>query len=272
MVLLKRIFGSVLTLIGASDLAPFGRDFIRAIFWDRVVHVTDPILRASIEFALDYALPIVIVMIGLSLLAGPERRYGYANWLRKKLNIYLVIAGVATLVLVGAVIGYFIDQLRGPIDWVLDSPGSPIEFYRAPDGPLVVSGFRIIGTSRSDLPAPLQSAFIRSDITGETIPFKFGIPGGEIGADEAVVEPHGSVNMFAAIPASEDQRKTGISLDWFTREFGRFTFMLEYADGKKFEKSFSSQDVEILITKAGKQQAQLQSHPPTVIRKRRNGT
>ena len=148
----------------------------------------------------------------------------------------------------------------------MDSPGSPIQFYKPPDGPFAISGFHLIGTSTSDYPIPIKAAFIRSDITNQIVPFKFGIPGGDLIASDATIEPRARLIMIGTIPATDEERKRGISLDRFRKEFGRFTFVFAYADGRKFEKSFSAPEVESLISKADRELTALRSQPPGVIR------
>jgi hypothetical protein len=172
------------------------------------------------------------------------------------LNPYYVVASVAALVAIGALIGAWLDYRRGPINWVLDSTGSPVSFWQQADGPLLVSDFNVIGHNRTDYPVPLGESFLRSDVTNQVLHFKIGIPGGDIPTTEATVEPRGSVNLHAAYPAPQAQQ-SGITTERLRSEFARFTFSIKYADGRRFQKSFSASEVDDLINSAAKHHRQL---------------
>jgi hypothetical protein len=255
-----------LLFAGGGVFSWFSREIVKAWVLDRVLHVMNPYLAVPLALVVEYAPPAALGGTALYLLAGPEKRHAITYWARTKLNIHLVVAGCAVLVAIGALIMYWADWARGPVRWVLDSPGSPIQFWRPSDAGIAVSGFHIIGTSTSDYPVPIKAAFIRSDITNEIVPFKFGIPGGELQASDATIEPHGKLIMIGTIKATDEERKRGLSLDRFRKEFGRFTFIFEYGDGRKFEKSFSEPEVESLIAKADREQTALRSKPAGVVR------
>jgi hypothetical protein len=254
-------FGMASQAVSALSLTEPGRKIIDKVFWNWVLQMLGPV-APLVE---DYAIPVAFFGFGIYLWT----REGYgASLLQKvkdKLNPYYAVAGLAALVFVGALIGAWLDYRRGPIDWVLDSTGSPISFWQQADGPLLVSDFNIIGNNRSDYPVPLGKSFLRSDITGQILNFKIGIPGGDISTNEATVEPRGTVNIHATYPAPQAQQ-SGITTEKFRSEFGRFTFSIEYADGRGFEKSFSASDVDDLISNAAKHHRKILQRTPTVIR------
>jgi len=62
----EKIAGIFVLLFGATSWTPVGREFLRAIFWDRVVHFVSPIFSMPLNFVLEYGLPAAatVVMIG----------------------------------------------------------------------------------------------------------------------------------------------------------------------------------------------------------------
>jgi hypothetical protein len=246
---------------GILSLTDPVRKVIDKIFWNWVYQMIGPV-EPIIE---GYAVPVALFAFGVYL----STREGYgASLLKKvrdKLNPYYLVAGLAALVFVGALIGAWLDYRRGPINWVLDSSGSPISFWQQADGPLLVSDFNIIGHNRTDYPVPLAESFLRSDITNQILHFKIGVPGGEISTQEATVEPRGSVNLHAVYPAPQAQQ-SGITAERLRSEFGRFTFSVKYADGRGFEKSFSDSEVDAIINNAAKAMRKSLQRTPGVIR------
>lgn len=168
-----------------------------------------------------------------------ERREG--NCRRRRflgdccLNPYFTIAVLGALVAVGALIATWLDQRRGPIDWVLNSTGSPVAFWQSADGPLLISSFNVIGSNRTDYPVALGDSFIRSDINNQMLRFRIGVPGGDIQTTEATVEPKGSVIMVADYPLPDAQR-SGITVERFRSEFGPLHIFYELRRCQKIRK------------------------------------
>ena len=120
----KNIAGFMLLLFGAAGWTPLGRELLKTLVWDRVIHLVSPILQIPLSVVLDYGLPIGAISYGLYLLAGPQRRHSLVDWARTKLNIYLAIAAIGATISVAALIGYAIDRSRGPIVWGEHNIGS----------------------------------------------------------------------------------------------------------------------------------------------------
>jgi hypothetical protein len=260
-----RRFGSIVSwTIGALSLTTPGRKILDKLFWNWIFELAGPIE----PFFVDAAFPIVFFAVGLFLWT----RDGYGALLLERtkamLNVYYVVATVAAVVLVGALILAWLDHRRGPVDWV-ESTGSPISFWMRAGGPLLVANFSVIGRNKTDEPVGFGDCFIRSDITNAIVRFRIGVVGGDISPSEATLEPKGSVIMVGDYPATDVERRTGeISVQRFREEFGRFTFHVEYRDGRKFERSFTASDVDHLIDGAARHHAKQLQREPGVIRNR----
>jgi hypothetical protein len=258
---MRRFWSLAAWALSALSLTNPGRKILDKIFWDWVFQMVGPVQPILVE----YLAPVVLFAAGLYLWTRDGYGASLLERVKGKLNPYYAIAGVAALVCGAALIGAWLDYRRGPINWVLDSPGSPISFWQQADGLLLVSDFSIIGHNRTDKPVPMGESFLRSDVTNQILHFRIGVPGGDISTTEATVEPRGSVNLHATYPAPQAQQ-SGITAEKFRSEFGRFTFSIKYADGRDFEKSFSDSEVDALINNAAKAMRKSLQRTPGVIR------
>lgn len=253
-------------IAGALSLTHPIQKFVDTYFWDKVLHAAEPLFDPVFSTLTSYGPATVFALLGIYLSINQEDRAALYRRARKTLNPYYIVAILAAAVLVGALVGALLDYRRGPIVWVI-STGSPIEFSKMQGGSTVISGFRVIGNSRSDRPVLFKDGYIQSNITGQAVRFKIGIPGGEISLDEAALEPEGSISLYGRYPA-EEAEKTGISLDRFRSEFGSFTFHIQYSDGRVYEREFSSADVDSLIRSAEEHLSRLEKKPPGVLRRK----
>jgi hypothetical protein len=260
-----RTFGSIFAAGAIGSW--FSRELLKTWFFERVLEAMSPYIAVPISLIVEYAPPMALSFVALYLLVGEQKRHAINYWARRKVNPYLAMAAVAGVVAIVALILYWADRARGPIQWVLHSEGSPITFSRlAAAQPVVFAGFHIMGHNKSDDPIPMGSAFIRSDVTGQKVRLVIGVPGGNIDPSEGTAEPDGRVLLYGQFPLGEQPKP--ISVDEFRKEFGRFTFHFEYADGRAFEKSYSSNEVDDLIAKALGGLERISRTPPGVIRNR----
>lgn len=245
----------------------FSRELLKTWFFERVLEAMNPYIAIPIGLVVEYAPPMALSFAALYLLVGEQRRSAVNYWVRRKVNPYLAVAVVAGGVSIMALILYWADRARGPIQWVLHSEGSPMMFSRLAAGqPVVFSGFYIMGHNKSDDPIPMGSAFVRSDVTGQKIRLVIGVPGGNVDPSEVTAEPDGRMTLYGQFPLGEQPKP--ISVDEFRKEFGRFTFHFEYADGRVFEKSYSSNEVDGLIAKSLGGLERISRTSPGVIRNR----
>lgn len=205
---------------------------------------------------------LVALIVGLGLIWWDTRR----PWKEITVSISpLAAALVISALALGAWGWFFYDRSRGPIVWVT-STGSPIGFQKAVGAPLLVSGFYLIGNNKTDRPVTFKDAYLRSDNTDQTVRFKIGVPGEDITPEEATLQPLGNINMYGRYPAP-DAEQVGISIDRFRSEFGRFTFHVEYSDGRIYERHYSASEVDDLIKQADEHHSKLLSKAPGIIRK-----
>src|SRR6185312_5569931 len=101
-----------------------------------------------------------------------------------------------------ALIGYWIDWRRGPMQWNFDPP---LSLSIMSNGSMTVGGFQINGHNTSDHPIRVKGAYIRSDITSHIIPLVIGIPGGDLAASEAVIKPDAKVRFFGHYRGRDQQ-------------------------------------------------------------------
>jgi hypothetical protein len=259
-----RAIGSALA--GGAIYSWFSRELLKAFFFERVLEAMHPYIAIPLGLVVEYAPPTALGAAAIYFLVGEQKRHAMNYWVRRKVNLYLAVAAVSGVVALVALILYFADRARGPIQWVLHAETSPLSFSRAPNQPMFFGGFTVIGHNRSDDPVPMGASNIRSDVTGQKISMVVGVPGGNIDSSEATIEPRGTVTLYGQYPLGQNPEP--LSVEEFRREFGRFTFHFEYADGKIFEKSYSSNEVDDLITKADKAVERTSRPPPGVIRNR----
>jgi hypothetical protein len=263
---MRKTFAFLSTVSAALSITPPGRKFAEVYFWDRVMHIMNPLIDSTSWVVVDYGPAVALLALSGYLFATDGQRAAFKVRVRR-LNPYLVIAAFALVIFVGALLGAWLDYRRGPVNWVLDSPGSPIGFWQSADGPLLVSGFNVSGTNKTDKPVSFTDAYIQSGITNQIVRFRIGVPGGDITPAEATLEPHGSVVMVGNYPVPPEQAQQ-IQVSKLKEDFGTFKFYAAYADGRIFEKSFSADDVDALIAKAAKQHSDLLRRPAGIIRTR----
>jgi hypothetical protein len=166
---------------------------------------------------------------------------GFVTWLvSKQMNYWLVGAGIAGMVCVGLIVGYFVDRARDPILWTW-GPSSPVAIaMSSPDFVPRVARFQFIGENRSGSPVVAKRAFVRSDANGRTLdlPIAGAIPGRR------------KFNLIYVLPATDDSQTGGMSVARFRAIFPKFTFVFEFEGGAPFIKTFDEAAVETLLALA----------------------
>jgi len=245
---MRRIATLFSIVVSALSLTTPGRKLLDAIFWDWVLQFLGPVAVFFGPYAREYGPALVFFFLGLFFAASEQDR---ANLYRRIKNVNIWLAGIliSALVLIGLIIGYYVDQSRGKILWI-QSPGAPITFETRADHPLSVSGFNLIGRSRVDEPLRFREAWIRSLITDRRLDLLVqGVPGMPVPPDRVTLQPFGELllqrNLVDAMTPDQE-----LSLDAFRRQFGSFEFTLVYADGTTFKKTYSTHDVNSLIADA----------------------
>jgi hypothetical protein len=184
------------------------------------------------------------------------------RWLTKRarMNSYLVVAAIFAVCSASALIDYWLDWRGGPMQWDFDFP---LSLSRTPNGPVTVGGFQISGHNTSDNPIRVKAAYIRSDITSHVVPLVVGIPGGNLDASEAVIKPSAEVRFWGDYPGGPRPAP----IDRVLEEFGRFTFVFEYEDGRVYRKNFGPGDIGTMISTLDKRARDTADKGPGVIRK-----
>jgi hypothetical protein len=227
---------------------PAVREFVRVVFWDWVLDLMHPTFETIFGTLFDYGFPIGLVIIGLWLLAQGQRD-AVAAWVRRKLNIYLVIAaalGFASIVFVALFIW---DRSRGPVLWTWNY-NSPISFWKEADAPLKVASFNVVGENRSNDPLTGVSAFIRSDITGQKYPMKIlshGTPG-----DATTISPHSNFTLVLDLSAVNPAWNGNTFAETLRSSLPRFSFIFEYNGGAPYNVQFIQSDIDGYIEEATK--------------------
>jgi hypothetical protein len=197
----------------------------------------------------ESGLPLRIAATVLPLLAFPAvfllKMMDFSGFVTravgKKMNYWLVGAGIAGAVCVGLMVGYFVDRVRDPVIWTW-GPSSPIGIaMSSPDSSPRVTRFQFIGENRLDGPVTVKHAYVRSDVDGRAIdlPISGAIPG------------HRKFDLVYMLPTTNDSAETvGMSVARFRAVFAKFTFVFEYEGGGPFIKTFDEADVDKLLASA----------------------
>ena len=73
--MLRKIGGAIIVIIGGASWLPIGREFLKALFWDRVLHMVNPYIEQfRWGYLFDYAPAVFFIAFGLFLLFGPFAR------------------------------------------------------------------------------------------------------------------------------------------------------------------------------------------------------
>jgi hypothetical protein len=195
-------------------------------------------------------LAIMTLLLGARV-DGLHVRVGGPQW-RSRVNWYLLIAFSAALVFVGALVGYFVDQARGPILWEYNSGRPPLGVGRRSGGPLWIDAFQFTGHNRSDDPIDIVDAYVRSDTTTRTIPLTWALGGSPLPMSEGAAVSGGKFTLVGVLPSTDPAYTQGIIVDQFRKEFESFTFFATYA-GQQFKRRFSKSEVEQFLEKADRE-------------------
>ncbi|WP_137043988.1 hypothetical protein [Pseudolabrys sp. FHR47] len=230
----------------------------------------------------------LLIGIGLNLYrhtGGTEKR---------PLDPWLIVAAVATIVVIASLVAYAVQrnpsrviqepiaagtasakkQGDGPImlsefEWGFERhPGYPYigMMGGASHNPAVVFQFRAQGHNRTKDPISNAKAYIRSDRSGAIYPGFFNIKGNLFSGDEINPIP---VDAIIDIHAYFDPDKKPISIETLLNEIAPITFFFDY-DGKQYRRSFSHQEIEVLVRRS-EQEMKPQVTPPQMSPKKESG-
>jgi hypothetical protein len=213
--------------------------------------------------ALDVAVCVVIAYI--LFFVGVFVWFLAKEWTGRRLNLWLACTVLATLVTLGFLIGYAWDRSRGPIIWTFDV-SSPIGWSRSAGESLWIMGFQIKGRNRWDEPVVTTNAYIRSDITAESVPLTFNVNGTRVEASKVTIPPEISFILSSVFPSSDSKKSAGVSMENFLKNFSRFTFVFEYEGGHSTRR-FSENEVKKFIALADEQSQRMNTNanPPGVV-------
>ena len=96
----------VFFVLGGATFAPIIKEYIKSLFWDRVVQFMNPAISLTFLFVQDYGIPIAMVLAGLYFGMGKDKLAAIIDWGRRKLNIWLMGAALATILLFACIGGY----------------------------------------------------------------------------------------------------------------------------------------------------------------------
>jgi hypothetical protein len=238
-----RIKGFAFVGLAAASAMPVGKEFAKNYFWDRVLHFMSPILEPIGLWIIDYGPAVVFLIAGFYVTTTGAERAAARKRIERSVNLYLLVAGIGAVTLLGGLVGAWWDYRRGPVifTWNLSSPinigGSGNVYY--------IGSFSIGGENRWDEPITKIKASIRSNIDGR-VPLFF-VKNQLIDPAKVVVPPH--QKFFLAANAKPDGAGT-MSFDEFYRDFGSFTFVFQHDDAEPIKVYFSESNVRKIVEDA----------------------
>src|SRR5579872_3600752 len=111
----NRITAAIFGVLGGLSALPFGRELLKNIFWDRVIHFMNPILEPAFQLIQEYSIPAAFFLIALYFGVGRDSLIALVDWSKRKLNWYLVTSIVFGCASIVALALFFWDRSRGPI-------------------------------------------------------------------------------------------------------------------------------------------------------------
>jgi hypothetical protein len=169
-------------------------------------------------------------------------------------HLIVIVVVVCLFVLVEiAVHYYFWDRSRGPILWNYGNANSPLSFERSGVGLLKISAFHMQGTHRGSNPITPTKAYIRSNVSGRTMPMSFEA---NRPVNTTTISP-GTTFALSAVLGGEE-------LAQFKKEFSSFTFVFESFQ-RNYSISFDEDEVLALI-ECGEDATSLRPGPGAIFR------
>jgi hypothetical protein len=150
---------------------------------------------------------------------------------------------------------YLYDRSQGPVVWTWNEH-CPITIGRTDDVYGVYS-FGFSGLNRSDEPISKIKTFIKSNITGETMPLGFAA-GQLVPAEKVIIPPGVQFFLHAVLPGGNNS--AGIPFEHFRTDYGRFTFSFEY-EGGSFVRTFNEAEVDRIIESGYRIQQEVAKRP-----------
>lgn len=157
------------------------------------------------------------------------------------------------------------------IEWDFDS-GKPEVYFlslsQAPNGPMTLNAFQADGINAGSDPISVTRMYIRSDTTNLTLPVLFYLGHPELvdPKDTRGIPPKASFRVQSVpINSLYQSQPIQIPVGIFLKDFSAFTFVVE-ADGKKYERQFSAEEVRAQIAMFATKVAREMSGTPSVYK------
>src|SRR3569833_2802671 len=99
----------IFAILGGATALPIASEFIKSHFWERVIHVMNPILEAFLPAFQDYGVPVSFGLAALYFGIGKEKLSTFFEWWKRKLNLWLLLAGAGAVAFVGGLVGAWWD-------------------------------------------------------------------------------------------------------------------------------------------------------------------
>ncbi|MGM4967448.1 hypothetical protein AB7714_28400 [Tardiphaga sp. 1201_B9_N1_1] len=234
----------IFAILGGATVLPIGREYIKSLFWDRIVQLMNPVIEPVYSALQNYGIPTVFGISAVYFAIGDSHFIRLRAWGRRMLNWYLVASAVFCAAAVAAIGLYFWDRSRGPIIFSWKAP-APIMLGRSGDV-YKIDGFQVSGENRWDAPISNIRTYIRSNKTAKIVPLMFMTNGPPQPADRIVIQgnrPFGLVSVSVIIPEQSP------SIEAFLLEFPSFLFSFE-ADGVRVSRNFDEAEVNLLVSDA----------------------
>jgi hypothetical protein len=207
-----------------------------------VPFIHEGLLRSGIDGAICLGIA-YIILFGCLLALGLARSWGL------RLNLWIALGSLGAVLMLVGIGGYLWDLSRGPIIWDWNFRWINYSYLKS-NNRIDISRFEIVGENRWDDPIVVSSAFVRSDITNNTINMVLNI-----WSDEGDT-PRWAIATSNVIPAKgrfllygklnpEPNRYDGLQDPEFKKQFGQFSFFFN----SNLVKRFYPNDVDKLIRK-----------------------
>ncbi|MDR6834843.1 MULTISPECIES: hypothetical protein [unclassified Sphingopyxis] len=136
------------------------------------------------------------------------------------------------------------------LEWFWEMEGFPVYWLgmmRSGFDPVRVTGFQLQGRNHGAL-IDNMSGFVRSDMTGQSLPIFLNVEGDPVLPEETYGIPAGADFGVCAFFGERNSTRPGINSEQFIGEFGAFTVVIEY-DGKRWQRSFGEEEIEAQMSR-----------------------
>lgn len=250
----------LLTGLLATVISPNpARKFFDNYVWSKVIDIAEPFAAPVWHFLLDWGPSLALFMWALYLSLSPAER---ALWIyrAKRMNVWLLIGGAGAAIFGIGAVGFWWDNSRGPIIWLLDLPASPpVAWTRYNDGPVVFGRFEMTGINRWEDPVNPTEAYIQSNVTSTRVPLTFanGMP-----ITVGTIQPGAKFMLYSVKPWYNPESRP--SLAELKKTFASFTFVFK-SPTKDYSIRFEESDVDSYF--AISERLMIRKPIPTVVQR-----